>query len=150
MSTDAVDIHHLIARYPIVSDLGRPVDVLRLFTPEGLLELPDGREGRGHEGIRALLKEFSQGLAAREATGPADITLLRHHVTSHSSQSAGVDKAMAVTYFLAVTNHGIDHWGQWQDSLKKTAEGGWRLQRRTVVVEGSVAGSWYDFAYPVS
>lgn len=148
MTTDAADIYHFISRFPIVADLGQPADVLRLFMPEGLYELANGQEARGHEAIRAMLKEFNAGLAAKQGTGLADITQLRHHVTSHSSQSAGIDKATAVTYFLAVTNHGIDHWGQWEDALKKTADGGWRLQRRTVKVEGSVAGSWFEFAYP--
>jgi len=143
MNTDAGDIQHLIARYPVMSDLGKPTDVVRLYTAEGTLELPDGREARGHDAIRDLLRGFHAGIAEDARTAH-----VRHHVTSHSSQSAGIDKATATTYFLVVTNSGIDHWGQWQDWLKRTLDGGWRLHSRKVVVEGAVEGSWFAHAYP--
>lgn len=150
MNTDAGDIHHLIARYPVMSDLGKPTDVVRLFTADGSLELPDGREATGHDAIRSLLKEFNADLKERQASEPARTSSVRHHVSSHSSQSAGIDRANATTYFLVVTNRGLDHWGQWQDWLRRTPEGGWRLHSRKIVVEGAVEHSWFDFAYPVS
>lgn len=143
MNTDAADIQHLIARYPVMGDLGKGTDVVRLYTAEGSLELPDGREAKGHDALRALLREFHAGVA-----GDPRSASLRHHVTSHSSQSAGIDKANATTYFLAITSQGIDHWGQWEDWLRRTPDGGWRLHSRKVVVEGAAEGSWSAFAYP--
>jgi len=145
MNTDAADIHHLIARYPVMGDLGKGTDVVRLYTAEGSLELPDGREARGHEALRELFREFHARLA-----GDARSSSVRHHVTSHSSQSAGNDKATSTTYFLVTTAQGIDHWGQWEDWLRRTPDGGWRLHSRKVVIEGSVQGSWSAVAYPMN
>ena len=150
MNTDAADIHHLIARYPVMGDLGKGTDVVRLYTPEGSLELPDGREAKGHDALRELLREFHAGLKEREDSAPVPSASVRHHVTSHSSQSAGIDKATATTYFLVTTAHGVDHWGQWEDWLRRTPDGGWRLHSRKVVIEGAVEGSWSAFAYPTS
>ncbi len=145
MNTDAADIHHLIARYPVMGDLGKGTDVVRLYTAEGSLELPDGRSAKGHDELRALLREFHASVSADPRSAS-----VRHHVTSHSSQSAGIDKATATTYFLAMTSAGIDHWGQWEDWLRRTPDGGWRLHSRTVRIEGAVEGSWSAFAYPAS
>ena len=145
MNTDAADIHHLIARYPVMGDLGKGTDVVRLYTADGSLELPDGREAKGHEALRELLREFHKAVSSDPRSAS-----VRHHVTSHSSQSAGIDKSTATTYFLAVTNQGIDHWGQWEDWLRRTPDGGWRLHSRKVVVEGAVEGSWSAFAYPAA
>ena len=150
MNIDAADIHHLIARYPIMGDLGKGTDVLRLFTADGSLELPDGREAKGHDALRDLLRGFHAGLKEREASAPVPSASVRHHVTSHSSQSAGIDKATATTYFLVTTARGVDHWGQWEDWLRHTPDGGWRLHSRKVVVQGCVDGSWFGFAYPNS
>jgi hypothetical protein len=53
----------------------------------------------------------------------------------------GPHRARARSYFLAVTERGVDHWGRYRDELVRSGDR-WRFARRQVRTDGSAPGSW--------
>jgi hypothetical protein len=53
----------------------------------------------------------------------------------------GPEQARARSYFLAVTDTGVDHWGRYRDELVP-AGGRWRFAVRQVRTDGAAPGSW--------
>ncbi len=123
-------IRQLVARYAHAADRGRFDDVVALFAPDGVLELPDGRTFRGAAAIRAFLAGTATSLRGEKPAAP-----LRHHVSSHAIELESETTASGWAYFLVVTPDGPDHWGRYADRYTK-AEGPWRFAHRRVRVDG--------------
>jgi ketosteroid isomerase-like protein len=145
MATSALDVATLAAReairdlvvaYAHAADRGRFDDLVALFTPDGTIEMDDGRTFTGSDAIR----EFLTGSAASlgEATGGRYV---RHHVSSQRVLVESKEQARSFAYFMVVTERGPDHWGRYHDTCVRTADG-WRVARRRIRVEGWTPGSW--------
>ncbi len=128
-------IRDLVARYAHAADRGRFDDVAALFSPSGVLELPDGRVLSG----RSAIRDFLVGTAGRFAAGGAR-RVLRHHVSSHVVDLDGPDGASGRAYFLVVTAAGPDHWGCYSDRYVRDGDA-WLFARRKVRVDGRAPGS---------
>jgi 3-phenylpropionate/cinnamic acid dioxygenase small subunit len=131
-------IRDTIARYAHFVDGGRFDELVELFAPDGVLEVEGERAHRGRAAIRAFVTGTGRDLA--EGTGAPRI---RHHVGNVLIELEGPDRARARCYFLAVTDHGVDHWGRYRDDLVRVGEG-WRFAHRRVRTDGATPGSWVE------
>jgi hypothetical protein len=118
-------------------DQGLYGELGRLFTPDGVMEGPVGRPGVGPDGI----EQFFRASASKRVSGPMP-RLMRHHVTSRHLEVDG-HTAQAHSYFLALTDSGLDHWGRYRDALV-CVDGHWKIQRRALKVDGCTPGSWWE------
>jgi hypothetical protein len=123
-------IRQLMASYAHAADRGRFVELAELFVVDGVLEI-DGRAPLvGRDAIARMLVDVKGQLAATDAT-----VFIRHHVSSVSIQVTSPHEARAVSYFLAITQRGPDHWGRYRDVLALDEET-WRFTHRRVSVDG--------------
>ena len=129
-------IRETIAAYAHHVDGGRFDELVGLFAPDGTLEVEGEPAHRGREAIRRFVTGTGRDLAAD--TGAPRI---RHHVTNVSIEIDGPDRARARSYFLAVTDRGVDHWGRYRDELGRDGEA-WRFVHRRVRTDGAAPGSW--------
>jgi hypothetical protein len=134
---DRLAIQALLDHYPFLVDQGRYAELSRLFTSDGVMEGPVGRPGVGTEGI----EQFFRASASKQVPGPMP-KLMRHHVTSRHVEVDG-DTGQAQSYFMALSDSGLDHWGRYRDTLL-LVDGHWLIQRRTLKVDGCTPGSWWE------
>ncbi len=125
------EIAVLLGRYPLLADRGEAEALVTLFTAEGTFELPDGQRVTGTAALREMYGRKD---------GPQR---MRHHMTSSAAILEGPNAARATTYFIVFVGEKLDHWGCWEDRLRREPDAGWRLQERVVCVEGSVENSWF-------
>lgn len=123
-------IRDTVARYAHFADGGRFADLAALFTEDGLLEIGGEEPIRGRRAIERFLGSVKERLAGGGA--PARI---RHHVSSLRIDIVGKDEATAASYFLVVSDHGLDHWGRYRDVFRRVGER-WLFRERKVRVEG--------------
>jgi ketosteroid isomerase-like protein len=129
-------IRDLVARYVHAADRGRFDELAGLFTEDGVLALPDGREVRGAEAILAYL-----GATAASMRGATSEAWIRHHVSSHRIVLDALDEALGYAYFLVVTARGPDHWGRYADRYVRVGDR-WLFAHRRVRVDGVAPGSF--------
>lgn len=135
---DRMAIEHLLARYPFLVDRQRFEELASLFTPDGVMEGPVGAPGIGRAGIM----EFFRHSATKPVSGRAP-KLMRHNVTSQRIDLIEDHHASADSYFLAMTDSGIDHWGRYRDAIDEV-DGAWLIAKRLLVVDGCTVGSWWE------
>ena len=129
-------IRDTLARYAHCADTGRFAELVALFTEDGVLEI-DGRPPlRGRAAIETFLGGTKTNLAAN-LTRP----LIRHHVSSIRIEVHSPAEASAVSYFLAITERGPDHWGRYRDRLVPVGDQ-WLFQHRRVRPDGHATNSW--------
>jgi hypothetical protein len=129
-------IRDLVATYAHCGDGGRFDDLCALFTPDGVLEIDDGRVFAGREALHGFLTGTSDALRARTAR-----PFIRHHVSSLQVTVDDPTHAHGASYFFVVTERGPDHWGRYRDHYAHH-DGRWRFARRRVRVDGVAPGSW--------
>jgi 3-phenylpropionate/cinnamic acid dioxygenase small subunit len=129
-------IRDTIARYAHCVDGGRFDELVELFLPDGVLEVEGEAPHRGRDAIRAFVTGVGRDIAA--STGAPRI---RHHVGNVVVELEGPDRARARSYFLAVTDRGVDHWGRYRDELMPSGER-WCFAVRQVRTDGAAPGSW--------
>lgn len=129
-------IRETIAAYAQLVDAGRFDEWAGLFAEDGTLEVEGTPARVGRAAIRALGDGTRDSLAAATATGR-----IRHHVSLPSIALTGGGRATARCYFLAVTDHGPDHWGVYRDDLVEV-DGRWLFRRRRCRTEGRAAGGF--------
>lgn len=130
-------IRETLARYTHLVDRGRIEELVLLFTEDGALEAGDRLPAVGREAIRAVFLGTKERLADA-ATRP----LIRHHVSNVLVEIATPENATAVSYFLAITERGTDHWGRYQDRLVERG-GRWLFQHRRARSDGYAPGSLF-------
>ena len=129
-------IRETLARYAHYADGGRFAELVELFAEDGVLEI-DGRAAlRGHAAILEFLSGTKQSLGATLRQ-----PYIRHHVSSLRIEVDGPDQASAVSYFLAITERGPDHWGRYRDQLVRVGEK-WLFRHRRVRPDGHSPTSW--------
>jgi len=129
-------IRELVAAYSHYGDGGRFDDLCALFTPDGVLELDDGRVCVGRDALRAFLTGVGDSLRS-----DAERAFVRHHVSSVRVTLDDPDRAHGASYFLVVTQQGPDHWGRYRDRYVRS-DGRWLFAHRRVRVDGMAPGSW--------
>ena len=129
-------VRQTLAEYTAGTDRNRLEDIAACFAPDGVLTISGGDAMVGPEAIVA-------GLSAqvnRFAAGPVPLTHVRHHVSSVRFGLVTRDRVEVSSYFLAVTNIGVDHWGRYRDVLVP-AHGRWLFASREAVADGFSAES---------
>jgi ketosteroid isomerase-like protein len=129
-------IRETIARYAHAADTGHFDELASLFAPEGVLEVANEPPLVGRDAIREYLEGVGVALA-----GATTVPLIRHHTSSVSIDVVGPDEARARCYFLAITEHGVDHWGRYRDNFVRHDEA-WLFAHRRVRTDGTTPGGW--------
>lgn len=86
-----------------------------------------------------MLSEFSKNMAN---AGDAAPKYMRHNITTSHVEVDGEGEARGDTYYLNVSDKGLDHWGRWRDRFTCDSDGRWLFASREVVVEGMAGTSW--------
>src|SRR5262249_27748949 len=102
----------------------------------GVLEVRGEPPLAGRDAIRGFLT--SAGVSLADA---ATVPLIRHHITSVTIEIVSHDEARSASYFLAITEHGVDHWGRYRDDFVRDGEQ-WLFAHRRVRTDGTTPGGW--------
>jgi hypothetical protein len=129
-------VRQTLADYTAGTDRNRLEDIAACFAPDGVLKISGGEPMVGPAAIVA-------GLAAqvdRFGEGPVPLTHVRHDVSSVRFGAVTRDRVEVSSYFLAVTNIGVDHWGRYRDMLVPV-DGRWLFTSREASADGFSADS---------
>lgn len=123
-------IRDLVARYNANGDTGRFEQVMELFAPDAVMEVPGGRIEAGHEGILGIFT------GAQDRGRAADTSFyLRHMTATHQIDILDEATAAGRCYYQVLTTVGLDHWGRYIDRYR-VVEGRWRFAHRRVTIDG--------------
>ncbi|HEY8216329.1 MAG TPA: nuclear transport factor 2 family protein [Acidimicrobiia bacterium] len=129
-------VRDLIARYNANADSGRFDEVVELFAPDAVLELP----GDVHEGRTAIAAMFRSVRERVVASAPSGVKPhLRHFTATLQIDVDDADHARSRCYFAVLMPHGLDHWGTYVDDFVRS-DGTWRFARRRVTTDGRREG----------
>ena len=128
-------IRDAIARYAHLVDAGRLDELLGLFAEDGTLEAGDRPPAHGRSAIRELFLATGTRLASATRR-----PVIRHHVSNVAIEVASDAAASAVSYFLVLTERGVDHWGRYRDRFM-SHDGSWLFAHRRARVDGYAPGS---------
>ncbi len=129
-------IRETVAEYAHCADSGRFADVAALFAVDGVLEVRGEPPLQGREAIRAFLESVGTHLRSSSA-----IPIIRHHVSNLTIDVASPTEAHGACYFLAVTEHGVDHWGRYRDRYAPQDDT-WLFAHRLARTDGTTPGGW--------
>ncbi|MEV7981767.1 nuclear transport factor 2 family protein [Streptomyces sp. NPDC086519] len=122
----AAGVRAVIGAHTQAQDAGRTDDVVALYTPDGVLEIPGMDPVQGHEALRAAFKGWAP-------------TLPQLHMVSNTvvSPAAG-DEATAVSD-VVFFQRGEAGWapqvaGRYEDTFRRV-DGGWLLRRRVTTYQ---------------
>jgi uncharacterized protein (TIGR02246 family) len=133
-------IRESVASYAHYADSGRFADLAALFAVDGALEVRGEPRLQGREAIRAFL----EGVGAQLA-GATTVSTIRHHVSNLTIDVVSPTEAHGACYFLAVTEHGVDHWGRYRDTYtpeNAERDGRWLFAHRLARTDGTTPGGW--------
>lgn len=135
-------IRDLVARYNANGDTGRFPQVLELFAPDAVMEVPGGvYEGTERietifTGTRDTVKVLDTSKAG--GAGPAKV-YMRHHTSTLQIDLIDETHGRSRCYYQVLMHHGVDHWGRYIDEFEKR-DGRWVFTRRKVTLDGYVPG----------
>ena len=124
-------VRQTLADYTAGTDRNRITDVAACFAPDGSLKFSGGEPMIGPRAIVAGLGTQVDRFAA----GPVPLTHVRHHVSSVRFGAVARDRVEVSSYFLALTDIGVDHWGRYRDVLIPV-DGRWLFASREAVADG--------------
>jgi hypothetical protein len=124
-------VRQTLADYTAGTDRNRLEDIAACFAPDGVLKISAGDPMIGPDAIVAGLG----GQVSRFAAGPVPLTHVRHHVSSMRFGVVTRDRVEVSSYFLAVTNIGVDHWGRYRDVLVPVGDR-WLFASREATADG--------------
>ena len=124
-------VRQTLADYTAGTDRNRITDVAACFAPNGSLKFTGGEPMIGPAAIVAGLGTQVDRFAA----GPVPLTHVRHHVSSVRFGAVARDRVEVSSYFLALTNIGVDHWGRYRDVLVPV-DGRWLFASREAAADG--------------
>jgi hypothetical protein len=128
-------VQQTVARYANAVDHGHFDEAAACFADDGVLEIVGGTRSVGRAAIAERFTAAGRMLAANAADA-----FVRHHVASVLVDTSDRDRAVARSYFLVLTEIGVDHWGSYRDELVPV-EGQWLFASRRVRVEGRAGPS---------
>jgi SnoaL-like domain len=129
-------IRETVASYAHFADSGRFAEFAALFAPTGVLEVRGEDPLRGRDAIQAYLEGVGVQLA-----GATTAPMIRHHVSNLTIDVESPTEARGACYFLAVTEHGVDHWGRYRDQYVSSGDR-WLFAHRYVRTDGTTPGGW--------
>ena len=120
----------LLYRYAsLAREQGDYTQIAQLFQTDGTIKFPDGRE----------LPPIQLGEITR-GSGP---NYLRHHLTTIDVQFVSPNEAHCQSYVIVVTDkEAPDHWGQWNDVVRRQDDGRWLFMEKVVLVGGMNPEGW--------
>lgn len=120
-----LSILHTMAVYHTAIDRGDFAELASAFVEDGVMDLTGGSaySGRGaiQEGMRARTME--------RLPPDAGAVFQRHHLTTRRIDLAWPDSASCLSYFLVLTELGLDHCGRYFDTFVAVGED-WLIRRR--------------------
>ncbi|MET0269422.1 MAG: nuclear transport factor 2 family protein [Sphingomonas sp.] len=127
-------IRDTIARYTIAGDRLKVDDYAACFTADGVMESPHADPAsafryEGRDVIRAWQTRWRERTLAGERIHAA--TFVRHHLATSQIDLSGADTAKARTYWVAWTDAGADHAGQYHDLFRREGDR-WLIAHRVV------------------
>jgi hypothetical protein len=129
-------IRETVAAYAHCADSGRFADFAELFAVDAVLDVRGEQPLQGRAAIRAYLEGVGDHLSSATAT-----PIIRHHVSNLTIDVVSPTEARGACYFLAVTEHGVDHWGRYRDHY--VPEGNrWLFAHRLARTDGRTPGGW--------
>ena len=131
-------IRDLVTRYNSLGDAGRIDEMMHLFHEDALLEVPGQAQLSGKPAIEAFFRSV-----AETATVATPLRSLQHHTATHRIDLQGSDSARGYCYFTVYTQDGLDHWGRYRDTYRRSG-GHWLFLSRSVTLDGVVPGGWAD------
>jgi hypothetical protein len=129
-------IRETVASYAHCADSGRFAELAALFAIDGVLEV----SGEVPLMSRDAIREYLEAVGA-QLKGATTVPLIRHHVSNLTITFVSPTEARGACYFLAVTEHGVDHWGRYRD-LYVPAGDAWLFAHRYVKTDGTTHGGW--------
>lgn len=134
-------IRETVASYAHYADSGRFEEFAALFAADGVLEVHAEAPLNGRDSIRLFLEGVSLDLEAAST-----VPMIRHHVSNLKINVESPTEATGACYFLAVTEHGVDHWGRYRDQYVPDGDdpdrGAWLFAHRFVRTDGTTPGGW--------
>ncbi len=127
---DLVAIHNTLSAYAVAGDRLRIEALADTFLEDGVLVTPTATYGGKAEIIRGLSGRGGNPAASQ---GPRP-TLVRHNLTTSHFEPVTKDSVQGRTYFIVLSDIGLDHSGHYQDRLRKVG-GQWLFERRDVRVD---------------
>jgi hypothetical protein len=107
-----------------------------LFVIDGVLEVHGEAPLHGRDAIRAFLQGVGTQLS--DAT---TVPMIRHHVSNLTIDVVSSTEARGACYFLAITEHGVDHWGRYRDRYALEGDQ-WLFAHRLARTDGTTPGGW--------
>jgi uncharacterized protein (TIGR02246 family) len=133
-------IRETVASYAHCADSGRFEDFAALFAVDGVLEVRGEPPLLGRDAIRSFLEGVGSQLI--DAT---TVPTIRHHVSNLTIEFVSPTEARGACYFLAVTEHGVDHWGRYRDQYvpeDASRDARWLFAHRLARTDGTTPGGW--------
>ncbi|MFK4105182.1 nuclear transport factor 2 family protein [Streptomyces sp. NPDC019531] len=117
----AAGVRAVIGAHTQAQDAGRTDDIVELYTPDAVLELPGMDPIEGHDALRAAFKAW-------EPTRP------QLHLVSNTVVTAKGDDEATAASDVAFLQRGDSGWavqlvGHYEDTLRRQ-DGVWRIHRR--------------------
>ena len=131
-------IRETVASYAHYADSGRFSELAALFMEAGVLEVRGDNPLHGRDAIRSFLTGVSAQL-----TDASTVPMIRHFVSNLTISVTGPNEARGACYFLAVTEHGVDHWGRYRDLYAAHGDQ-WLFAHRFVRTDGVTPGGWAE------
>ena len=129
-------VRQTLSDYTAGTDRNRLDDIAACFAPDGVLSFT-GRDPM--VGPAAIVAGLSAQVS-RFAKSPVPLTHVRHHVSSVRFDAVTRDRVEVSSYFLALTNIGVDHWGRYRDVLVPVDDR-WLFASRQAIADGFSADS---------
>jgi SnoaL-like domain len=118
------ELRNLVSAYCVASDRNELETLSRCFTEDGVLAAPTQRlEGRA---------QIVAGLSGSRNVWRS--SFVRHHVTTCWIEVTGHETAIGRSYFLVMTDNGLDRGGVYDDEYQLT-DGVWLIKLRSVTLD---------------
>ena len=124
-------IRDTLAHYFHAGDRGGPADLAAGFAPDTVLEISS--EDRSTDPGKIETK-LSRGLA--DSRQRAARPLVGDHASGVETRMEGPEETGAPRYLPAFTETGLDHWGRYDDRLRRRGER-WLFAHRHLRVDGA-------------
>lgn len=125
------EIRNLLAKYSTCGDRGEFPGLASVFAEDGVMESALVK-AVGPDEIASKLGDLVA--RSREEVGSRAMTFSRHNLTTSLIEFDSESTATGRTYFLVMSNIGIDHSGVYVDRYAKIG-GEWKIKQRRIRID---------------